>query len=462
MRAIKCAVGLVACVAASEMQHVNPQAIQDPQLRELYLHRLEVLRHHKSPAVDAAQGKLRGTITEASMHMNDAAAIKRNIAQKQALLRNQKHKQNVFQSNLDYIEKTHDKLVQELHQTIDPKINRAQAHLKKKQAGLQNEQDATKYWADQTQTVHSEERQAIEDRDASQKKLAELQGQLAWRTEQQKIAAKKAEYDKQMADDEVGGLTYAKTQYEKEATKLQAAKEVVVKVEQSVGADESLRAMEQVEDSHRAVRAEEDEMENWKDNVEHMDAQASEMVKQSKASQDNLVEMQSQVAWTQQQQVLEEKQYKLKTAMAAQEMKTLNYVETKAKAEASKLKVAELAARDADHSVQKLDGIRIIEEEKVKQHLALGKNKFQNKFNKMAATRTQTASEIASLEKQYAGWSMDQQQESQQIAKDHYASELASQAYGERQAEAFARAQAQVYQYGTGSAWDNQWAAEGY
>jgi len=358
--------------------------------------------------------------------------------------------------------------VQELHQNIDPKINRAQAHLKKKQAGLQNEQDATKYWADQTQKVHSEERQAIEDRDASHKKLSELQGQLAWRTEQQKIAAKKAEYDKQMADDEVGGLTYAKTQYEKEVTKLQAAKENAAQVEQSVGTDESMRAMEQVEDSHRAVRAEEDEMENWKDNVEHMDAQASEMLKQSKASQDNLVEMQTQVAWTQQQQDLEGKQYKLKTVMAAQEMKTLNYVKTKANGEASKLKVAELAATDADHSVQKLDGIRVMEEEKVKQHLALGKNKFQNKLNKMAATRTQTASEIASLEKQYAGWSTNQEQESQQIAKDQYASELASQAYEERQAEAFARAQAQIYQFepGHGSltapAWDNQWAAEGY
>ena len=93
--------------------------------------------------------------------------------------------------------------------------------------------------------------------------------------------------------------------------------------------------------------------------MEHMDAQASEMVKQSKASQDNLVEMQSQVAWTQQQRDLEENQYKLKTAMAAKELKTLHYVETKAKAEASKLKVAELAAHDADHSVQKLDAIRI-------------------------------------------------------------------------------------------------------
>merc|ERR1740130_1784310 len=218
------------------------------------------------------------------------------------------------------------------------------------------------------------------------------------------------------------------TQYEKEATKLQAAKEVAAKVEQGVGTDESMRAMEQGEDSHRAVRAEEDEMENWKDNVEHMDAQATEMLKQSKASQDNLVEMQSQVAWTQQQQQLEEKQYKLKTVMAAQEMKTLNYVKTKANGEASKLKVAELAATDADHSVQKLDAIRVMEEEKVKHLLALGKNKFQNKFNNMVATRTQTASEIASLEKQYA-------------------SELAAQAYEERQAEAFARAQAQIYQF---------------
>ena len=53
----------------------------------------------------------------------------------------------------------------------------------------------------------------------------------------------------------------------KEATKLQAAREVAAKVEQSVGTDESMRAMEQVEDSQRAVRAEEDEMENWKDHV---------------------------------------------------------------------------------------------------------------------------------------------------------------------------------------------------
>merc|ERR1719253_866783 len=151
--------------------------------------------------------------------------------------------------------------------------------------------------------------------------------------------------------------------------------------------------------------------------------------------------------------------------MAHQERKTLKYVETQAKAEASKLMVAEQAAQDAGASVQELGAARALEEQKVQEHLAHGKGKLQNKMQQWEAARSQTTNEIDSLEKQYAGWEQNQQQMSQTMAQDQFASAAAQQAYEASQAEAFARAEAQAYQFQTSAshpAWDAQWSNEGY
>jgi len=504
MRAIFHAVLLVASVSASQLQRIDREAfLEDPLLRRLYHRRLALLRRRdrglRSPrrasllrtvpdallpgyhplvdkaltgdevqelkqrqsAVNEAQGKLRGTVNDATMHMNDVEKIKRSIAQKEARLRYQKHKNHVLEDNVEQIELAHAKLVKSLHKTMDPKVEAAAARLKKKEEVLQNEKDATSYWAGQEEKVKTEAGEAIKEEEAAHSRLVELQGQLERSKQEESTAEKKSLYDQQMAKEVSQSLDYAKGQYDKQASELTAAQEKLKEVEATVGTNDDIRAMEQVEDMRWTVHADEDEAQNWKDNVEHISTQVSELSKENETSHNNLVELQSQISWTKQQLELAEKQYKLKQEIAAQEVPTLKYVKTKYEAEASKLKTAEAGAKSADESVKKLEAIREREEQKVKHHLARGKDKIQKKMREWEAERDETSREIGSLEQDYASWQEEQQQRRQEVEASEEAEEAASLAYSSRQQQTFNKAQTRAFGGATlDDAWNGEWTKE--
>jgi len=386
-------------------------------------------------------------VNDASLHMADPAKIKRSIAKKQAELRKALRLHHNLEDDMKQIENAHSALASSAHKTNDPNYEKARARLKRKQAGVNDEKSALKYWSDQVQHVKLEAQEAVLDEKAAAKKVLELQGRSQFALQQEDIAERKAQYNKQIADEEVASLKYAERQFDKEESRFVVAQQTAKDVEQQNQGRDSMRAMEEVEDAQRAMRAEKDEAENWKTNRDHIAEQVTDLIKQQKASHTNLLDAEAQVGFAKNEQAVSEKQLLLKRKVTAQELRALKYVETKYAGEASRVKVAEAAAKSAEHSVQKLDAIRGVEEEKVHHQLAKGKTKLHKKMKKEEDADTQTASEIDTLEKQYTNWQQEQQTRSQLVDETQKESAVAAEAYRAEQQGAFTKAQEKAFQY---------------
>jgi len=491
---------LVASVSASQTQHID---LQDPVLRELYLEDLDNLRHpnhhkaslvatvpaellpgnhelvdealtgmpvqfkelkQKQAAVNEAQGKLRGFVTEASAHSSDAAHIKHIIARKEAQLRFLKQKQHGLEDDAMQIEGAHTALDSSVHQIHDPNVEKAQNRLQKKQARLTEAQGATQYLLAQRQKAQSETTEAIKEEEVAKRKLFARKAETTLALQQEDIAERKAVYDKQVATEEAQSLKYAEGEEKMEMGRLTAAEKVAAEVHAETHDATTIRAMEEVEDAERAMRTEKYEFENWKTNAERISAQSSNMMKQSSLSHTRFLEVEGQVAKATQQQAEAAKLYKLKQAAAVKEVRTLKYITTKYQGEAAKLKVAEAAAKSADNSVKKVNAIRANEEQKVHHYLAKGTEKIQKKMKKVEAASAETSSEIDSLRKQYDSWQQEQFKRSQEVDETQQESARASQDYATGQRETFTKAQEKVFEdqvSDSRDSWGGQWASEG-
>lgn len=397
-------------------------------------------------AAKAARSQLVGAVTDAKQHSNEADAIKHSIAVRQARLRSARHQKNVLNDEVHQIGRAHDLLVKSLHKTLDPKLDSARMFSKKHQQRYQNEVDAAKYWEDQERSIKEEAYRMVKDEKAAQTSLQELQSKVTWAKQQEEIAEGKFHYSNQMAKEEAQSLKYAEEQYQSEAARLKNAEDAAKLVMQKVGAQDDIRAMQELEDAQRDVRAKQDEAQDWKDNLDHIREQAAEMSRENMTSFANLQETETQLSWAQQQEKLAEKQFKEKRDMAAQEVETLKNAEHKFAAEVSQLKLAEAGAQAADESVRRLNVVRDREEQKVEKVIANGKRRLRHKMQESEASRARTAHEIDSLQHQYSQWQDSQQQRLRHLDAVKSATQAASDQYAQSLQDEFNEGQEKAYE----------------
>lgn len=452
---------VLACLLAATAAHLrsdNPAELIEEYTdnADLDLERIEQLADEatsdETPVEDTqraatvARSKLVGAVRDAKQHSNEADAIKHDIAVRQSRLRSGHHLQHVLDDEVQQIGMAHDMLVKSLHKTLDPKVESANMRSRKHQQSYKNEVDAAKYWEDQEHSIKEEAYRMVNDEKAAQTSLHELQSKVTWAKQQEELAENKFHYSNQMAKEEAQSLKYAQQQYRSEAARLKKAEDVAKLVVQKVGNQDDIRAMQELEDAQRDVRAKQDEAQDWKDNLEHIRDQAMEMAKENMTSFANLQETQTQLSWAQQQAQLADKQFKEKRDMAAQEVETLKNAEHKFEAEVAKLKVAENQKGAAEESVRRLNVIRNMEEQKVDQTLANGKLRLRHKMQESAAARSQTLQQIHSLEDQYSQWKESQQQRLQHLDQVKAATQAASDQYAQSLQEEFNEGQEKEYQ----------------
>jgi len=395
----------------------------------------------KRQALKETVGTLEGVVNDVQAHSADAAKIKHAIAQKQSQLRVAKHKHNVLTDNEEQLEKAHAHLIKSLHKDHDPKVQKARSHFEKVQEGYLDKVDNKQHWESELRKDKAEDEQVVKEEREADHALTELQSELELEKKEEEKAETKFRYSKQMAKEETQSLAFSDERYKSELSRLKKAQDKEREVEVSVGAesDAKIRDMQEVEDAKRDVRAEQDDVDDWKANLDTVNEKVAEMTKENATAYKNLMESQAKLKQTQLQAKSAKSELKGKQEKAAKAYDLVKTAEAKVEEFSAKLKLAKAGAAAALDAQKRLDTIRAKEEQKIEADSAHGKEKLEHKIKDMDASRDHTATDIANLNSQYADWQKNQLERVQKVKAVKEKVQSASKDYTESLKDARAR-----------------------
>lgn len=139
------------------------------------------------------------------------------------------------------------------------------------------------------------------------------------------------------------------------------------------------------------------------------------------------------------------------------------YAQTRARAAASQEKHAEEATKQAETSVKRLTSILTMEQRRVDESMAVGKDRVQGRIREVDAKRKNSSSTASRLRKEYASWQERERAWARRVSARKQTTHDASWDYVERQRAVLEEAQAKVAydaESNTDWAWDD-WNSEG-
>jgi len=196
------------------------------------------------------------------------------------------------------------------------------------------------------------------------------------------------------------------------------------------------RAEEHLEKEQGMERKIQEEVEIWHKKDESYKASALQLLEDRKVAQEGLVQAEEAMAAVQRQVEMAQKGLQMTTRQAEEEVEKYRYVKSKYIAAASKEKLGEEQIDQAEHSVQKLRSIFDIEQHRIDQALAVGKDKLHGKIRKLESASEKDGQELQALRQEYADWQHTQRGRAQQVTQ--------AQAMTDQLADAFEKQQDQV------------------
>lgn len=139
------------------------------------------------------------------------------------------------------------------------------------------------------------------------------------------------------------------------------------------------------------------------------------------------------------------------------------YTQTRARASASEEERAKEVSREAELSVKRLSGILNMEQRRVDESMAVGKDRVQGKIRELEGVKEKSRVKRAKLSEEYGAWQRQQRAWARRIAATKQITHDASRDYADRQQEVLDSAQAKVaYDAESDSDWAwNDWPGPG-
>lgn len=120
------------------------------------------------------------------------------------------------------------------------------------------------------------------------------------------------------------------------------------------------------------------------------------------------------------------------------------FAQAHARAAASEEKRGEETLKDAKHSLKRLDGILNMEQRRVDESMALGKDRVQGKIRELETTKEKTQVKLAKLSKEYRAWQEQQKTWAREVSARKKVTRETSRDYAEHQQAVLDAAQAKV------------------
>jgi len=211
------------------------------------------------------------------------------------------------------------------------------------------------------------------------------------------------------------------------------------------------------------LQKEEQASKAWKKKEEQLKVEATERIRQKNAAHQSLLQAEEEVARAKHTARLARIRYEHDLANTAEEVQSYRYAETRFKAEVQHEKLAKTVALAAHGSLEKLEQVEGVEQQKVEQSIAFRKYRLAQKVRKVQAAREKTAQELTELQQQYKQWQEKQRDRTAAVVKKSQATEAASDAYAARQKQVLDSASAKVARAAVGDddwdGWDSDKAA---
>jgi len=130
------------------------------------------------------------------------------------------------------------------------------------------------------------------------------------------------------------------------------------------------------------------------------------------------------------------------------------YAQTRARGSASKEQRGKETTREAESSLKRLTGILNMEQRRVDESMAVGKDRVQGKIRELETVREKTVAKEKKLSHEYDAWKRQQRAWARRVAATKQTTHSASKEYADRQQEVLDSAQAKVaYEAESDSDW---------
>jgi len=120
------------------------------------------------------------------------------------------------------------------------------------------------------------------------------------------------------------------------------------------------------------------------------------------------------------------------------------YAQTRARASASTEERGKQTAREAESSVKRLTGILNMEQRRVDESMAVGKDRVQGKIHELETVKEKTVAKEKKLSHEYEAWQRQQRAWARRVAATKQTTHFASKEYADRQQEVLDSAQAKA------------------
>jgi len=194
----------------------------------------------------------------------------------------------------------------------------------------------------------------------------------------------------------------------------------------------------------RALRNLESKASQWKEKEAEYHEKSLAMLEARRETKKKLEDATEAVNKARLEQEAAKKQLQEVKHNVAFNVQSYKYALTRAQAAASLQQRGEEVVKDAEHSLKRLSGILNMEQRRVDESMAIGKDRVQGKVRELEGVEEKSKAKLGKLTKEYSEWQMQQRLWARRVASTQEVSHETSRDYAERQQAVLDAANAKV------------------
>jgi len=213
----------------------------------------------------------------------------------------------------------------------------------------------------------------------------------------------------------------------------------------------------------RQLRDLESKTREWKEKEDKLHKESLAMLEERRDTTAKLEAANVAVSKAEREQEVEKKQLATVKHSVSFDVERYKYARTRARGYASKESLGEQRVHQAEVSVKRLTGILNMEQRRVDESMAVGKDRVQGKMRELEGVKEKTKKKQLKLSEEYRAWQRQQRVWARRVASTRAVTDRVSQEFATRQKDVLDSAQAKVAsdaESGSDWAWD-EWPVRG-
>jgi hypothetical protein len=201
--------------------------------------------------------------------------------------------------------------------------------------------------------------------------------------------------------------------------------------------------------------------EEWKAKEEKFHASSLAMIEQRDKNQESLELAIANEEKAHRDRILAEKQLELTKKQTNFDVEGYKYTQVRAKAAMAKQKRDEEQVAESEASVTRLDRIFNLEQRRVDQSMAFGKDRVEGKIHRLESDQKKSDAELEDLMVRYKKWQDENERMHEMVISSQQRTSATAQSYDDVRKGVLQRAHAKVttdYEAGSDWAWEGDWA----